>query len=151
MQLENNLDGIFCRTWYKSHGTSQQLVYDQELDEMIGCGKLGDFRHSMADCLASRDKFADVKRILEAFINKEISTEEVIFIAFRHYDDKRVKMAVWFVINALQYIFRYRDAGCAEMLHVLTQELYYHQLLERGFVPKKYILEMLEILENWIA
>ena len=126
-----------------------QLVQDQDSDIFAVCGKFGDLKHSLTECLASRDKFSFLREILETFLDRKISTEEVIFLSFRHYDEKKIKMGTWFVVKSLGYIFRNIKSECEEMVLVLKQELYYHQLLERGFVPKKYLLEMLEIVENW--
>ena len=127
----------------------RQLVHDQDLDVFVLCREIGDLKHSFAECLASRDKFHEVRNILETFLNKKIPTEQIIFLSFRHFDDKRVKMGTWFVLKSLGYIFSHRDSGSEEMLLFMKQELYYHQMLERGFVSKKYFLEMLEIVENW--
>ena len=113
------------------------------------CEEFGDFKHSIAECLVSREKFSEARKIMETFLKKKIPAEEIIFLSFRHYDDKRVKMGTWFVLKALKYIFSHRDSDCEKMFNFLKQELYYHQMLERGFVLKKYILEMLEVLENW--
>ena len=86
---------------------------------------------------------------MESLLGKVISTEEIIFLSFRHADKKKVKVAVWTAISSLNFIFKKPDASCDDMLRVLKEELYYHELLERGFVRKRYISDLLEILENW--
>lgn len=133
-------------------GTSKDckhLIYDEDLDEMITCNNFGDLRHTLAECQITRIKFLELKKILDMFLGKQISPEEIIFISFSHFDKKKVKMSVWILINSLYFIFKHRESGCAEMLRYLKQDLYFHSTREKGFVPKKYILEVLEILENW--
>ena len=82
-------------------------------------------------------------------MEKRITTEQILFISFSHFDKKKLNMGVWIVINVLYYIFKHKESGCAEMLRLVKQDLYFHSMRERGFVPKKYFSEILEILENW--
>ena len=89
-----------------------QLVQDQDSDIFAVCGKFGDLKHSLTECLASRDKFSFLRDILETFLDRKISTEEVIFLSFRHYDEKKIRMGTWFVVKSLGYIFSNRKSEC---------------------------------------
>ena len=127
----------------------RNLIYDEELDEMVICNNFGNLRHTLAECQITRTKFLELQAILNMFLGKQITTEQIIFISFSHFDRKKMKMAVWMVISSLHYIFKNSEAGCADMRRVIKEDLRFHAMREKGFVPKKYILEILEILENW--
>ena len=126
-----------------------RLVYDEELEEMVTCSKFGDLRHTLAECQITRAKFSEFKSILETFMEKEITTEQILFMSFGHFDKKKLKMGTWLVIKAIYFIFKHKDLGCTEMLRIVKQDLYFHTRGEKGFVPKKYFSDILEILENW--
>ena len=126
-----------------------RLVYDEDLEEMVNCGKFGDLRHTLAECPMTREKFLEFKSVLETFMEKEITTEEILFISFSHFDKKKLNMGVWITINSLYYIYKHKESGCAEMLRIVKEDLYFHSMRERGFVPKKYFSDIFEILENW--
>ena len=126
----------------------QNLIYDQELDEMDVCGHFGDLKHTLAECQVSRDKFSELKAILEIFLQKTITMDQIFFLSFRHFDKRKRKMAIWIIINSLFYIFKHKESSGADMLRVLKQDLRFHLMRERGFVPKIYISGIMEILEN---
>ena len=126
----------------------QNLIYDQDLEEMEICGQFGDLKHTLAECQISQEKFLELKAILELFLRKTLTMDQIFFLSFRHFDKKKRKMGVWMIINSLYYIFHHKESRCEDMLRVLKQDLYFHLMRERGFVPKVYISVILEILEN---
>ena len=112
------------------------------------CGHFGDLKHTLTECQVSRDKFSELKAILEIFLQKTITMDQIFFLSFRHFDKRKRKMAIWIIINSLFYIFKHKESSGADMLRVLKQDLRFHLMRERGFVPKIYISGIMEILEN---
>ena len=110
-------------------GTSkdcQHLVYDEDLKEMVICNKFGNLQHTLAECQITRHKFSELNAILDNFLGKPISKEQIISLSFRHFDKKKMKMVTWIIINSLYYIFKHRESGCADILRVIKQDLYFH-------------------------
>ena len=124
------------------------MIYDQDLEEMEICGQFGDLKHTLAECQISQEKFLELKAILELFLRKTLTMDQIVFLSFRHFDKKKRKMGVWMIINSLYYIFHHKESRCEDMLRVLKQDLYFHLMRERGFVPEVYISKVLEIIEN---
>ena len=135
-------------------GTSKDcnmLVYDDMDNQMVQCGRFGDLKHSLADCRATKDKFGEFKSVLREFLNKSSSSEEIIFLSFRHWDKKRLKLAIWSAVIGMFYIFRNKDAGTSDMLLYLRKELFFHVLLERWFAGRVNMSKMMDVLNRKIG
>ena len=100
------------------------LVYDDMDNQMVQCGRFGDLKHSLADCRATKDKFGELKSVLREFLNKLPSSEEIIFLSFRHWDKKRLRLAIWSAAIGMFYIFRNKDARISDMMLYLRKELF---------------------------
>ena len=100
---------------------------------------------------ATKDKFGELKSVLREFLNKLPSSEQIIFLSFRHWDKKRLKLAIWSAVIGMFYIFRNKDAGTSDMLLYLRKELFFHVLLERWFAGRVNMSKMMDVLNRKIG
>ena len=56
------------------------------------------------ECHITRQKFSEHKAILDIFLGKSITKEQIISFSFSHFDKKKMKMATWIIINSLYSI-----------------------------------------------
>ena len=126
------------------------LIYNDRMNEMEVCGNYGDLKHTLADCGASRRKFGILTSLLQSYLRKMVTLDDLLFLSFHHFDGKKQKLSVWTTVHALHWIFTYRDAGGMEMMRYLRKELFWHQALERWFCGKTQMSEMITRMDEMI-
>lgn len=99
------------RCLYKLNDDSQRQV-------------IPDLYHALAGCPAVNESFLKVKEITCTYLGRNIDDKTLIHISFNHRDKRKVKVAVWFVVNCrfLIYVNRLfnKTQLLAEMRRILV-------------------------------
>ena len=126
----------------------KSLVYNMSLNEMEICGDFGDLQHTLTKCGTIRSKFDVLTALLENFLGKVVTVDELLFLTLRHFDKKKQKLSIWLSVTALHFMFLDRDAEEMDLLRRLKKELFWHTALERWFCGRSQMMEMLKIIEE---
>ena len=128
----------------------RMLVYNGRLTEMELCGAYGDLKHTFAECGASKKKFGVLTALLGDFLGRMVTLDELLFLSLHHFDGKKQKLSIWITVQALYWIFMYRDSSELAMMLHMEKELFWHQALERWTWGRNQMLDMIKRIQEII-
>ena len=128
----------------------RMLVYNDRLNEMELCGAYGDLKHTFAECGASKKKFGVLTSLLGDFLGRMVTVDDLLFLSLHHFDGKKQKLSIWITVQALYWIFMYRDSSELAMMLHMEKELFWHQALERWTWGRNQMLDMIKRIQEII-
>ena len=87
------------------------------------CNELESLQHRLFNCQSIKPATYSVKSILELFVAREISENQMLTLSFTHRKKSTRFVAVWFVIKALHLIFRSSHLKSEEILSEMLSEI----------------------------
>ena len=97
---------------------------DKECKNDVGgapCVAIPDVMHTFVQCNGIIDQYNDIKNILQQILDCDVQDREVITLSFTHRNTKRRKIAVWFIVKALNGI--YQKKGNEDIFREIVKEL----------------------------
>ena len=79
-----------------------------------------------------------------------VTVDDLLFLSLHHFDGKKQKLSIWITVQALYWIFMYRDSGELAMMRHLEKELFWHQALERWTWGRNQMLDMIKRIQEII-
>ena len=111
------------------------------------CNELESLQHRLFNCQSIKSATYSVKSILELFLTREISENQMLTLSFTHRKASTRIVAVWFVIKALHFIFRSSHLKSEEILSEMLSEINHNFSINIVIGSRSEMVRLLDIIE----
>ena len=95
------------------------------------CQEIETLKHRFTSCEGVAVIFMKCKNIIEEYLERGVSTDEIIYLSFNHRDKKRLCCALWFAVKAMYKVYQMKYSSKSQILRELVKEIDWNLELNR--------------------
>ena len=112
------------------------------------CLQLNDRIHAMLVCQRSPVKDRSILNILSEFLGRPVTVMEIIHFSFNHRNKKRLRVAVWFAVKVLYFLYSNKCENKTKLLDELQKEIEWNLKMKKGLGPQSEVFALKECLKK---
>ena len=119
-----------------------------EVTPNIICEEIETREHAFIKCEAVSETINLVKTVIMTYLERNVTVEECLFLAFNHRDFKKRQVASWFAVNALYAVYLNRSINGNQLLLKSIKELDWNLELNRKIGSRFEMINLKRILDS---
>ena len=110
------------------------------------CLQLNDRSHAMLACQRSPVKDRSIFNILSEFLGRPITDIEVIHFSFNHRNKTRLRIAVWYAVKMLYFLYLNKFENNTQLLDEMQKEIEWNLKMKKGLGSQSEFVALKECL-----
>ena len=119
-----------------------------EVTPSIICEEIETREHAFIKCEAVSETINLVKTVIMTYLERNVTVEECLFLAFNHRDFKKRQVASWFAVNSLYAVYLNRSINGNQLLLKSIKELDWNLELNRKIGSRFEMINLKRILDS---
>ena len=112
------------------------------LDNNRDCLQHNDRLHAMLTCQRHPVKDRSIISILSEFLGRPVTDIEVIHFSFNHRNKKRLRVAVWFAVKTLYFLYLNKCENNIQLMDEIRKEIDWNLKMKKGLGPQSEVLAL---------
>ena len=114
------------------------------------CQEIETRKHRLIECESIQECFKISKLIIEDYLERGVSEDEVMFISFNHRDKRKLCGGLWFAVKSMYNIYMKKYLNKSQLLREIVKEVNWNLDLNRKIGSLKYAQHLKNIIERYI-
>ena len=114
------------------------------------CQEIETLKHRFTSCEGVEVFFMKCKNIIEEYLERGVSTDEIIYLSFNHRDKKRLCCALWFAVKAMYKVYQMKYSSKSQILRELVKEIDWNLELNRKIGSFQQMQNIKSIIEMFL-
>ena len=120
------------------------------LETGLFCHEIENLEHLFAKCKSVSNAFSAAKLILESFLGRPVSFNDIIHLVFNHRNKKRLICALWFSVKIMFKIFQDKCVNKIQLLKEVIKDIDWNLKLNRKLGSLGEILSLKNKIEMFL-
>ena len=110
------------------------------------CLEHNDRLHAMLTCQRYPVKDRSIISILSDFLGRPVTDNEVIHFSFNHRNKMRLRVAVWFAVKILYFLYLNKCENNTQLLDEMQKEIEWNLKMKKGLGSQSEVVALKECL-----
>ena len=120
----------------------------EKLDGGLICLEIQDREHFFRACDLKGQIYRRLEMVMSKFLDKDLSFNEVIHLAFSHRNWRKLRLAIWFAVKWLYNMWMSKNDNKLQVMKEMLKEVDWNSKMGRLSRSQVELTELREILDQ---